>query len=214
MIETAEAIQHAHMRGILHRDLKPANILIDRKGHPHITDFGLAKRIESDVELTASGAIMGTPAFMSPEQTAGQRGTITTATDVYGLGAILYAMLRVRPRSAVKADPDDRGRDDPSTGTAAKLNANVPRDLELICLKCLEKNPLDRYATAGALVDDLRRFEAGEPVSVRAAGPCRASREWARGSRRWPRRTPWVLTLYSAGWRCGRLAMECRGPGA
>ena len=93
MIETAEAIQHAHMRGILHRDLKPANILIDKKGHPHITDFGLAKRIESDAELTASGAIMGTPAYMSPEQTRGHRGTINTATDVYGLGAIFYAVL-------------------------------------------------------------------------------------------------------------------------
>ncbi len=104
MIETAEAVQHAHMRGILHRDLKPANILIDKKGHPHITDFGLAKRIESDAELTASGAILGTPAYMSPEQTGGHRGTITTATDVYGLGAILYAMLTgARPRSAARA---------------------------------------------------------------------------------------------------------------
>ena len=120
MIETAEAVQHAHIRGILHRDLKPANILIDRKGHPHITDFGLAKRIESDVELTASGAIMGTPAYMSPEQTAGQRGTITTATDVYGLGAIFYAMLTGKaPFGGESAGiPDNRRRDDPSAGTA------------------------------------------------------------------------------------------------
>ncbi len=103
MVETAEAVQHAHTRGILHRDLKPANILVDAQGHPHITDFGLAKLIESDVELTASGAIMGTPAYMSPEQAAGRRGSMNLATDVYGLGAILYALLTGRPRSAATA---------------------------------------------------------------------------------------------------------------
>ena len=193
MIETAEAVQHAHMRGILHRDLKPANILIDRKGRPHITDFGLAKRIESDVELTASGAIMGTPAYMSPEQTGGHRGTITTATDVYGLGAIMYAVLTgkapfggesvIQTIAAVMTHLPE-----PPT----KRNAKVPRDLELICLKCLEKTPVDRYPTAQALVDDLRRFAAGEPVSVRAAGAVERVAKWAR-------RKPTLAAAYALG---------------
>jgi eukaryotic-like serine/threonine-protein kinase len=193
MIDTAEAVQHAHIRGILHRDLKPANILIDRKGHPHITDFGLAKRIESDAELTASGAIMGTPAYMSPEQTGGLRGTITTATDVYGLGAILYALLAgkapfggesvIQTLAAVLTNLPE-----PPT----KRNAKVPRDLELICLKCLEKNPVDRYPTAQALVDDLRRFAVGEPVSVRAAGAVERAAKWAR-------RKPTLAAAYALG---------------
>ncbi len=170
VIEAADAIQHAHMRGILHRDLKPANILIDAQGHPHITDFGLAKLMESDVELTASGAIMGTPAYMSPEQAAGRRGAMTLATDVYGLGAILYALLTgkapfggdsvIETLDAVRTRPPESPR---------KRNARIPRDLELICLKCLEKNPADRYPTAGALADDLRRL-GGRRAGERACG--------------------------------------------
>jgi WD40 repeat protein/tRNA A-37 threonylcarbamoyl transferase component Bud32 len=193
MIEMAEAVQHAHMRGILHRDLKPANILIDTQGHPHITDFGLAKRIESNRELTQSGAILGTPAYMSPEQALGRRGSITTATDVYGLGAILYALLTgkapfggdslMETLDSVRSRPPQSPR---------KLNDQVPHDLELICLKCLEKNPLDRYPTAGALADDLRRFAAGEPVSVRKAGAFERAAKWAR-------RKPTLAAAYLLG---------------
>ena len=202
------------MRGILHRDLKPANILIDAQGHPHITDFGLAKLIESDVELTASGAIMGTPAYMSPEQAAGRRGAMTLATDVYGLGAILYALLTgkapfggdsvIETLDAVRTRPPE-----PPT----KRNARFPATWRLICLKCLEKNPADRYPTAGALADDLRHWAAGEPVSVRAAGAVERVAKWAR-------RKPTLAaayTLRAAGGAArrpggrGRLAVAGRG---
>ncbi len=193
MIEAAEAVQHAHMRGILHRDLKPANILIDAVGHLHITDFGLAKLMESNVDMTASGAIIGTPAYMSPEQAAGHRGRMSLATDVYGLGAIFYALLTgkspfggdnvIETLEAVRNRPPEVPR---------KRNASIPRDLELICLKCLEKNPADRYPTAGALVDDLRRWAAGEPVSVRAAGIAERVAKWAR-------RKPTLAAAYTLG---------------
>ncbi len=133
--ELAEAVAHAHACGILHRDLKPANILVDDHGHPHVTDFGLAKKVEADVELTQSGAILGTPAYMSPEQVTGRRGSITSATDVYGLGAVLYALLTgrapfggdsvVETIDAVRNTPPEPPR---------RLTTAVPRDLETICL--------------------------------------------------------------------------------
>jgi serine/threonine protein kinase len=172
LAEMAEAIHHAHMRGILHRDLKPANILVDSEARPHVTDFGLAKMIESDVELTQSGAIMGTPAYMSPEQASGRRGTITTATDVYGLGAILYALLTgeapfggeslIETLDAVRSRPPEPPR---------KRSANTPRDLETICLKCLEKDPRRRYASAQALADDLHAWLDLRPISAPAWRP-------------------------------------------
>ncbi len=192
LAETAEAVHHAHMRGILHRDLKPANILIDAEGHPHVTDFGLAKLIESDVELTVSGAIMGTPSYMSPEQASGRRGTITTATDVYGLGAVLYALLAgkapfvgdslVDTLQAVKERPPQ---------SPGSLNANVPRDLETICLKCLEKDPRRRYASAQALADDLRSWLDSRPIAARWVGP--VERAWL-----WCKRKPAIAALAAA----------------
>jgi tetratricopeptide (TPR) repeat protein/tRNA A-37 threonylcarbamoyl transferase component Bud32 len=189
LARAAEAVHHAHMRGFLHRDLKPANILIDPEDRPHVTDFGLARRVEADGEMTASGAILGTPAYMSPEQASGRRGAITTATDVYGLGAMLYALLTgkapfggeslVDTLQAVKELPPESPR---------SLNAGVPRDLETICLKCLAKDPRRRYASAHALADDLHAWLDSRPIAARRVGP--TERAWL-----WCKRRPAVAAL-------------------
>jgi tetratricopeptide (TPR) repeat protein/tRNA A-37 threonylcarbamoyl transferase component Bud32 len=179
--EVADAVYHAHQRGILHRDLKPANILVDAQGQAHVTDFGLAKRIEEDAGLTVSGAIMGTPSYMAPEQASGRSSLITTASDVYGLGAILYAVLTGRAPFAADSVVNtlDQVRNT-APQAPTRLNARLARDLEVITLKCLEKDPRHRYASAQALSDDLNRWLRGEPISARPVGPVVRLRMWAK----------------------------------
>ena len=179
--ELAEAVHHAHVRGILHRDLKPANILIDEQGHPHVTDFGLAKRVEGDAELTQSGAILGTPAYMAPEQATGHRASITTATDVYGLGAVLYALLSGRaPFGGDSAiETLDAVRTRPPV-PPSRFDSRIPLDLEVICLKCLEKDPARRYRSADAMGEDLRRWLDGRPIAARLVGSITRAWKWCR----------------------------------
>jgi serine/threonine protein kinase len=187
----ARAVHHAHQRGVLHRDLKPSNILVDRKGQPHVTDFGLARRIEGGSELTQSGALLGSPPYMAPEQTTGHRGEVTTSTDVYGLGAILYATLAGRPpfRADSVMDTIEQVRSRQPEPPVA-LNPRVDRDLQTICLKCLDKDPTRRYASAQELAEDLDRYHEGRPILARPSGP--VERAW-----RWARRNPVVAALSS-----------------
>ncbi|WP_422923956.1 protein kinase domain-containing protein [Singulisphaera sp. PoT] len=176
----AEAIHHAHQRGILHRDLKPANILLDEKDEPLVTDFGLAKWIDGDPELTHSNALIGTPAYMAPEQTARGRGAVSTATDVYGLGTVLYVLLTGRApfHGTTLIETLDMVRtQDPEP--PSKLNPRVPHDLDVICRKCLEKEPNQRYASALSLSEDLSRWVRGEPILARPVGPLVRARMWA-----------------------------------
>jgi hypothetical protein len=193
LVETlARAMQSAHDKGIIHRDLKPANILLSPDGVPKIADFGLAKRLEQDSHQTQSGSVMGTPSYMAPEQAMGAVNEIGPATDVYALGAILYDTLTGRPpfKGVTLLDTLAQVRND-EPAPPSRLQPRVPRDLETICLKCLEKSPCKRYASALELAEDLRRYQSGEPIQARPMG--RAERLW-----RWCRRNPVAASMILA----------------
>ncbi len=179
MAKIARAVHYAHGRGILHRDLKPANILIDTESEPYVTDFGLAKLADTDSELTRSSAMMGTPRYMSPEQCRGENANISTASDIFALGVILYEMVAGR----VPFDGDStleviRKVNNDSVPTLALPSSK--RDLATICLKCLEKEPTQRYGSALAFAEDLERFERGEPILARPVGTLERVIKWTR----------------------------------
>ncbi|MBM3998018.1 MAG: tetratricopeptide repeat protein [Planctomycetes bacterium] len=190
-VRIAEGVEHAHAQGIVHRDLNPSNVLVTAAGEPKVADFGLVKWFTRDAMSTESGLVVGTPSYMSPEQAAGRRD-VGPATDVYGLGAILYELLTGRPpfRGASPLLTIDQVRD-LAPVAPTRLQPNVPRDLENICLQCLGKEPRQRYAGVGALREDLQRFLDGRSVSARPVG--RLVRAW-----RWARRNPVVASLAAA----------------
>src|SRR4051794_20521476 len=188
----ADAVHAAHRGGIVHRDLKPGNVLLAADGTPKISDFGLARRLEGGAALTLSGVLVGTPSYMAPEQALGRAAAVGPATDVYALGAILYELLTGRPpfRAATGAETVQQVISQ-EPAPPSRLNAQVPRDLETICLKCLHKEPVRRYGSAEELADDLRRFGEGWPIQARRVG-------WWERTWRWCRRNPTGAALTAA----------------
>ena len=179
-----DAVQYAHEHQVIHRDLKPANILLDRDGNPRVTDFGLAKRVRDDSGLTATGTILGTPSFMPPEQAAGNVAAIGPPADVYSLGAILYMLLTGRPPFQASSSVDTlRLVLDQEPLSPRVLVPEVPRDLETIVLKCLEKPIGQRYGTARELADELNRFLDGRPILARPVSPWERGWRWCRRNR-------------------------------
>jgi len=177
----AEAVHFAHERGVLHRDLKPSNILVDEDDHPRVTDFGLAKRVEGDSEFTLSGQVLGSPAFIPPEQASGQRGLVGRRSDVYALGGILYQLLTGRPPFVGEGLAETLERVLHTEPLRPRLlNPAIPRDLETVCLRCLEKEPDRRYPTAQALAEELGRWLDGRPILARPLGALGRTTRWCQ----------------------------------
>jgi serine/threonine protein kinase/tetratricopeptide (TPR) repeat protein len=177
----ARTVHHAHEHGILHRDIKPGNILIDVKGEPHLTDFGLARLVETESTVTRTLEVLGTPSYMAPEQAAGNNAQLTNATDVYGLGAVLYQLLTGHPPFAGGTTYETiRLLLNTEPRQPRQLNPKVDRDLSTICLKCLEKDPKRRYPSALALAEDLERWVKHQPIQARHTGIFTRGRKWVR----------------------------------
>src|SRR5213593_1686331 len=187
--KVARTVHYAHDHGILHRDIKPGNILLDAKGEPHLTDFGLARLVETESTVTRTLEVLGTPSYMAPEQAVGNNAAVGGATDVYGLGAVLYQLLTGQPPFAggttyetIKLLLDTEPRQ------PRLVNPKIDRDLSTICLKCLEKDPKRRYSSALALAEDLERWLKHEPIQGRRTGI------FARG-KKWVRRNPSIAVM-------------------
>src|SRR6476469_9401692 len=175
----ARTVHYAHEHGILHRDIKPGNILVAERGEPHLTDFGLARLVESESTITRTVEVLGTPSYMSPEQTSGNNAKLTSATDVYGLGAVLYQLLTGHPPFAGGTTYETIKLLFESEPRQPRLwNPKVDRDLSTVCLKCLEKDPQRRYSSARALAEDLERWLRHEPIEARRIGVIRRGKKW------------------------------------
>lgn len=192
MVKVARAIHAAHEHGLLHRDIKPGNILIDAEGEPQVTDFGIARKMGLDSDLTVAGQIMGTPYYMSPEQAKGETQSLTAAADVYGIGAVLYELLTgEKPFSGDSMiEVLKKVVEEPP-----KAPQGIERDLGVIVMKCLEKAPSARYATAAALADDLEKWQRGEPITARPVGRVERVVKWVR-------RSPYKAALFVVAGFC------------
>lgn len=176
----AEAVHYAHSRGVIHRDLKPSNVMLDEAGKPYVMDFGLAKREVGEITMTLEGQVLGTPAYMSPEQASGQVKWVDRRTDVYSLGVMLFVALtgELPFRGTAQSQLQQRQTDDPPS--PRRLDPKTPLDLATVCLKCMERDPNRRYATAQELADELRRWRRGEPVLARPLSPAGRAFRFAR----------------------------------
>jgi serine/threonine-protein kinase len=210
MAKVARTVHYAHEHGILHRDIKPGNILLDAKGEPHLTDFGLARLVETESTVTRTLEVLGTPSYMAPEQAVGNNSALTAATDVYALGAVLYQLLTGHPPFAggttyetIKLLLETEPRQ------PRLLNPKIDRDLSTICLKCLEKDPKRRYSSALALAEDLERWLKHEPIRAHRTGVLTHARKWVRRN---PSIAVMAATLFALAvplgvmiWRSGEL---------